>query len=412
MKIFCWLGMLMLVLGCSQRNDVVQEWRGTNRTGIYNESNLLTKWPDGGPDLLWGIENIGAGYGSPVVLHDRILVMGTQDTMSMLFALDLDGHVIYSAELGAEWSVNFPGSRSTPTILNDLAYVLTGKGMLVCLDVNNGHIEWKTDIVETYQGEVPRFGYAQSLVVDQDKVYCCPGGSSNNVVALNRFDGSLIWSCEGKGERPGYNPARLIQLGSRNMFITFSAYHLLAIDANTGELLWVHEQVNTPLADRGPGVGDTHANTILFENNIIYYIAGDGNCAVALQLEKDGSAYTQIWNNAVVDNFMGGIILHDKFIYSCNYSANSLVKIDALNGAVVESLDTGRGALIMADDMLYYYTMTGDVCLINIHGEKMERISSFKIERGSQEHFAHPVIHDGVLYIRHGNYLGAYSILK
>ena len=29
------------------------EWRGPDRTGIYNETGLLKKWPDGGPKLLW-----------------------------------------------------------------------------------------------------------------------------------------------------------------------------------------------------------------------------------------------------------------------------------------------------------------------------------------------------------------------
>ena len=29
------------------------EWRGPDRSGIYNETGLLKKWPDGGPALLW-----------------------------------------------------------------------------------------------------------------------------------------------------------------------------------------------------------------------------------------------------------------------------------------------------------------------------------------------------------------------
>jgi len=37
-------------------------------------------------------------------------------------------------------------------------------------------------------------------------------------------------------------------------------------------------------------------------------------------------------------------------------------------------------------------------------------VSKFKIVNGTKEHFAHPVISNGVLYIRHGNALMAYEI--
>jgi outer membrane protein assembly factor BamB len=42
----------------------------------------------------------------------------------------------------------------------------------------------------------------------------------------------------------------------------------------------------------------------------------------------------------------------------------------------------------------------------------MQDVSMFKVTKGSKEHFAHPVINRGVLYIRHGEFLGAYSISK
>jgi hypothetical protein len=40
----------------------------------------------------------------------------------------------------------------------------------------------------------------------------------------------------------------------------------------------------------------------------------------------------------------------------------------------------------------------------------MVQAGSFKVNAGTKEHFSHPVIHMGVLYIRHGNVLMAYDI--
>jgi hypothetical protein len=42
----------------------------------------------------------------------------------------------------------------------------------------------------------------------------------------------------------------------------------------------------------------------------------------------------------------------------------------------------------------------------------MELISKFKITAGTKEHFSHPVIKNGTLYIRHGKALMVYDIRK
>jgi hypothetical protein len=75
------------------------------------------------------------------------------------------------------------------------------------------------------------------------------------------------------------------------------------------------------------------------------------------------------------------------------------------------SRDLGRkGNIIFADGMLYIYSEKGDVALVKPNSERFEIISSFKMENGSGEHWAHPVIRNGRLYVRHGNELNIYDI--
>jgi len=42
----------------------------------------------------------------------------------------------------------------------------------------------------------------------------------------------------------------------------------------------------------------------------------------------------------------------------------------------------------------------------------MEIASFFRVPKGTKEHFSHPVIDHGILYIRHGKALMAYRIFK
>ena len=109
---------------------------------------------------------------------------------------------------------------------------------------------------------------------------------------------------------------------------------------------------------------------------------------------------------------MGGFIKQGNNLYSCVSEKKQLKCLDAGTGMVTDSLKCGTGTIIFADNMLYYYNQKGEVRLIKPGPEKMVQAGFFKITAGTKEHFSHPVIHNGVLYIRHGNSLMAFDIQK
>jgi outer membrane protein assembly factor BamB len=389
----------------------ISEWRGKDRAGIYNETNLLKSWPDGGPRQIWAIENIGNGFGSPVFTDDNFFITGEIDSMEILFCFNLKGEKQWQANLGREWMKSCPGSRSAPTIVNDLVYVDTGFGNLFCVKSTDGKIVWSKKLTE-FSGILPLHGHSESPVINDDKIFWTPGGKEYNVVALNRFTGNLIWSNKGFGERSAYNSPKLIELPARKIFVTFSAYHLMGFDAETGKLLWSQEQESYAPDKRMPGNGDTHSNTVLYDNGVIYYVAGDGNCAVKLRLASDGSGITEVWRNKGFDSYMGGVVKIGNYIYGDGTVKPEIVSIDATTGILADSLRIGSGALIAADNMLYYFTQKGEEILLGYNQGKMEKVSSFKIKQGDFQFFSHPVIHNGVLYQRHGKVLMAFDIRK
>ena len=77
--------LLMIIVG-QNHSQIVSQWRGENRTGVYNEENLLKKWPDEGPDSLWAVSGIGTGYSSASVTKDAIYVTGLFDTIEVVTA--------------------------------------------------------------------------------------------------------------------------------------------------------------------------------------------------------------------------------------------------------------------------------------------------------------------------------------
>jgi len=116
-----------------------------------------------------------------------------------------------------------------------------------------------------------------------------------------------------------------------------------------------------------------------------------------------------VWRNGKIKNPLGGFIKIDNRIYTTS-DDKKLKVLDAKTGQIVETLNGMKGSLIAADNLLFCYTDNGYMNLIKVIGTKLEVVSKFKITKGEKEHFAHPVIADGVLYVRHGKVLMAYGI--
>lgn len=391
-------------------SQVLAQWRGDEHRGIYPETVIPSAWPESGPALLWSSDLVGDGYGSPVIHDAKLYICGAVDSTATLFVFSLDGKLLKSIPYGKEWMVNYVGCRNAPTITKEAIYLSTGLGDLVCLDRETYAERWHVNGKSGFHNILPLFGHAESPAVDGDLVFFNPGGKYANVVALNRFTGKVIWVCSGDGERPGYNSPHIIRLPSRSILVTFSAYALLGIDTRDGKLLWSHPQINLPVEEHRPGNGDTHSNTIWYEEGIIYYVAGDGNGAVKLKLSADGSSISQIWRNPAVDNYMGGFIKMGNRIYSCSDSKKRMVCVDAATGLVTDSLKCGTGTIISDGNMLYYYNQRGEMNLVRPDPKGLKLVSKYKVTQGTKEHFSHPIIDKGVLYLRHGKALMAWKI--
>jgi len=232
-------------------------------------------------------------------------------------------------------------------------------------------------------------------------VYCQPGGPENNVVALNRFTGKMVWSQKANGEIEAYGSPILVKRGSRDLLLTFSEMSFLGLDGQTGKLLFTNKMDT---------VGNLHGNIPVLDGNDLIYTEGDGNRTVKFKLAEDGSSITEVWRNRSFDNIMGGVVRLGDKIYGTAHRQMYLKCLDMKSGLVTDSIKMFRGSTIAADGMLYVYTEKGDVNLVNPKPEGMQIVSSFKVTKGSKEFFTHPVIHNGILHIRHGEALMAFDI--
>lgn len=400
---------LLLCTACAQ-NTESSDWRGPNRDGIYHEMDLLKQWPEEGPNLLWSHEGLGFGHSAVAVANKKIYVTGIKDTVESvgtLFTFDLGGELLWEKSYGKDFSLNFHGTRSTPVVVNDLIYIESGMGAVYCLSAETGDEVWSKDFIVDFDlDSTILFGNSESVLIDGDNLICVPGAKENNVVALNRFTGESIWSCAGNGEIATYNSPILVNHNGLKLVIAMTSHSIMGIDAASGEMYWRAEQTQQ---------NKIHANTPLYaEGKIVVATAGRTATSgmVQLQLSDDGRSTKEVWRNKKYVNLMGGLIKLDSCLYGSAYMKKDWQVLNWNTGEMlVKNKELGGGSVIYADGLFYCYAeRDGEVALVEATSEKFEIISKFKVPLGTKEHWARPVINDGVLYIRHGDALMAYSI--
>ena len=128
---------------------------------------------------------------------------------------------------------------------------------------------------------------------------------------------------------------------------------------------------------------------------------------------KDGKvSLEKIWRTPQLENHMGGVILVDDNLHGSSVVHNRLfVCLDWKTGRIRYADQCVGLALTYADGMLYALSEDGVVGLVQPTPIGHKLISCFKIPKGGKgKSWAHPVVCGRRLYIRHDEFLYAYSL--
>ncbi|MCP4642503.1 MAG: PQQ-like beta-propeller repeat protein [bacterium] len=396
----------LLAATMAHANEAPQ-FRGPNRDGIFPGTGLLEAWPDGGPTLLWKVTDIGMGYSSATVVGDTIYIAGmVGENEGMLFALGLDGSRKWELSYGEETrDKQAPGARSTLTVDGDRGYLISGLGVVTCFDLPKRAVLWQVDTLERFQGKQIQWTIAESPLIDGENLVCTPGGPDASLAALNKMTGETVWTSKGLSDASAYCSPNLIAHGDRRIIVTMTAKYVVGVDAATGDLLWTHEH---------PTDYGIHASTPVYADGMIYYSAGSKSGGGMLRLSDDGAQVTSEWKDLNLDNFHGGFVHRNGYIFGTTHrTTKEMMCLELATGKLVwRTEDVTEGAMVYADGMLYVYEgpKAGIVSLIKATPDGFERTGTFTITEGTAKHWAHPTIAGGRLYIRRGELLFAYAI--
>ena len=420
------LSFVVLLVLCQP--SIAADWtvfNGPNRDKVSLETGLLKSWKDGGPSLFWQIDGIGTtefpGYASVTVADGRVFTAGNvrtgnndQEAHAYIFALnEKTGEELWRYRNGIAWTdkTRYPGERGTPTVDGDRLYTFSAMGRAACLEVATGKEIWARDLKTEYEGELPEWAFAESLFVDGNKIAVWLGAPNAAVVALDKMTGKTIWTTPGNEHYGNYASMLAFDHGGQRIYVNSNRKGFLGVNGDTGKRLFFIEHV-TPR-------GDIMATTPHFFDGKLFITSGYSIGSRLYRLEVNGETIRprQVWSNKQFDNQLGGIVIKDGYVYGATHHYKqqrnwSCMKLE--DGSVVwENPGVHVGSIAYADGMLYCLSeQDGVVALVKATPEKYEEISRFTLPEGVGPYWAHPVIANKKLYIRHGSMLYCYDIAE
>ena len=372
------------------------------------EKGLLQDWPEGGPKKMWTVNDAGLGYSGVTVQAGSLYTMGAFDKKEMLLAYNSSsGEKLWEVHVGELLTNGWgDGPRMSPTISNGKIYALGARGNLLCVLAKNGKLVWKKSLVDDLGGKVPGWGYTESVLVDQGKVICTPGGKDGAIAALDADSGRTIWRTKSFTDGAQYSSPISIMHQGKKQYVQLVMKNIVGIDPGNGSVLW---------QSTWPGKVAV-IPTPIFSNGHVYVTSGYG---VGCKLVKLGDNYpTNVYENKVMKNHHGGVIKVGEHLYGYSDGVGWACQ-DFKTGELIwnEKKALGKGAIAYADNRLYCQGEgDGRLILIDASPTGWKTHGEFTISPQTKKRnpkgriWTHPVICDGKLYLRDQEYILCYDI--
>lgn len=389
------------------------QWRGSRRDGISDEKGLLSSWPEGGPKLLWKIDGIGVGWSCPIIVGQRIYITGDVDDDLVIFALNRSGEVQWKVTNGRNWKNPYPGARACCVFSEGRLYNMNAHGRVVCLNADSGQELWTVNILERFDAKNITWALSECMLVDGRNLIVTPGGKKALMAALDKLDGRTVWTTGPLGnDSTSHSSPILFRYAGRRLITNCSSAHGFGVDADTGKLLWT-----VPL--KNPHGVNT--STPVYGSGIVYYVTPYAEMGRAYRLVTDGQAITarHIWTSEL-DTVTGGAVLvgsatGNGTLFSAGYRESEWwFGTDWQTGRTKYELkDFTTGAAIYADGRLYCLDEKGSAGLLKPGPDGLEIVGRFAlVAEKVRDAWAHPVLHDGRLYLRYHDTLFCYDVKK
>ena len=393
------------------------QFRGADGNGNSPDTGLQKKWAPEGPKLLWTADFIGSGWSGVSISGNNIYITGNVksngNNVEMVFCLDKNGKKIWEKDNGPAHAVanQYPGTRGTPTLEGNFVYNISASGEVACFDTTKmGEKVWSRNIMEDYEAPFPMWKLGHALVIDGDCLISPLGGPKHSAIAMDKKTGKTVWTAPPApgGAETAYTTPYIFEFEGIRVVTVMSDSTVEGIDTKTGKRLFTIPWTNSRTC---------HCTQPLYRDGNLFCSTGyDGGGAKLFKLSKntDGTiSLAEVWAEPRFNNHHHGLVRVGDYVFGTAFDG-SWCSINFKTGKMGYAVrSVGKGSVVYADGLIYGLAEDNKtVILLNPDPMKYDEISRFELPQdvpGSKS-WAHPVVLDGRLYLRHGQYLYCYDV--
>lgn len=428
-KPFTLLTVLLLVSTTTGENW--PQWRGPGSRAVSSESGLPSHWSDT-ENVAWRVTTAGTGVSSPIVWGDRIIVTsqvgdavfrsGTHPRLSRADdSLSVQespiggrrGERSDRVELVVEAFSAADGSRlwrsaieadgafhesheahnlATPTPATDGEHVYAwfGTGQIVCLTIDGEQV-WTRNLARDLPPFENRWGHGSSPTLHGDAVYLLADHHPKSyLLALDAKSGETLWMADRGSKHVSHSTPVVVPEPDGDAIVVNSSQGIDAFDPATGTRRW-----------RAGAYRQTPIPTPLFEDGIIYTARGYRNSDVwAIRAGGSGDVTEShvLWKTEGGGSYVPSILLYEGLIYMTN-EVGVLTCVDPADGSRVWRKRLGGiffASPVGADGKVHFLSETGEAYVLRA-GRTPDLLSTSRID---DRFIASPAISNGTLYLR------------
>jgi len=394
------------------------QFHGPNRDSLCGETGIAKSWPADGPFLLWRAKGLGRGYSTVAIAGGRIFTMGDQGAAGAgkqcVIALDPgDGKELWVTPIGPAVK---DGSYSTPTLDGDLLYALGSESDLVCLAASTGKVRWRKRLTDDFGGRMmQRWKFSESPLVDGPRLVCTPGGKDAAIVALSKLSGKTIWKCSlgelGPGGKDGAGYASMVvaEIHGVRQYVQVLGRGVIGVEAASGKYLWGYNRIANGIAN---------IPSPIVRGNYVFASTGYGTGSALLKIIRAGETFgveeVYFLGPDKFENHHGGMVLAGDYVYGGHgTSKGAPTCVELATGRIAwkaKSLQRGSAGVLYVDGHIIFRYDRGLVALVEAASDGFRVKAKFKPPMDKGPAWAHPVVHDRRLYLRHGDILLCYDL--
>lgn len=399
---------LLVLFAVSMSPDTAENWPrflGPDASASASGRAIPAKWTQ--KDCRWRVELPGAGYSSPVVWGDRVIVTAGDDETGALTILCLntiDGQTRWRQQFASgTYRMHAFNSyaSSTPALDAEHAYVAWAtpeEYVVVALELSSGKEAWRTKLGPFRS----QHGFGTSPVLFEDLVIVAnEQDGPSSIIALDRETGQIRWQTERRTEKAAFSTPFVYrpEEGPPQLILTSWAHGFSSLDPRTGKANWElplfkYRVVGSPCLAAGLFVATCGEG-------------GVGKQALAIRPgnpttgQKPELAYEISGSLPYVPTPLahGNLLFlwYDRGIVTC---------LDAPSGKLVWRERIGSdyfGSPIRVDDRLYCISRQGEVVVLAA-ADRFELLG--RVDLGEPSHST-PAVAGGVMYLRTVSHLMA-----